>query len=279
MSIEPGGTFEAERGIGERLRNAREAMGLGIAEVSQKLRMPARVVESLEAEDWSRLGAPVFVRGQLRSYARLLGLPLESSQTATPVARPIQPSTLTPRTYTPHAQRVAEQFARRLVYVVITAAIAVPVWLATRSHLSLPATQTAALDVEVAQRPSQAPNTQAAGVGNDAQTAAPRPLAASFTPMHASASAQASPSLGLRFRGDSWIQVIGNDGMLLEKGLLHAGEQRDYPSGQVKRVVLGNATEVDVLHNGQAADIKPFLRANVARFAVSSDGTLAPSAD
>ena len=46
-----------------------------------------------------------------------------------------QVSELVPRTYTPWAQRAAEAVARRLVYVVITASIAVPIWLATRSHL------------------------------------------------------------------------------------------------------------------------------------------------
>ena len=61
-------------GCGERLRLAREAAGLSVDDVAARLHMPARVVKSLEAEDWSRLGAPVFVRGQVRSYSRLLGL-------------------------------------------------------------------------------------------------------------------------------------------------------------------------------------------------------------
>ena len=61
-------------GCGARLRKAREAAGLSEADVADRLKMPVRVVRSLESEDWSRLGAPVFVRGQLRSYSRLLGL-------------------------------------------------------------------------------------------------------------------------------------------------------------------------------------------------------------
>src|SRR5690606_39323578 len=59
-------------GDGERLRKAREAAGLDVAEVARRLKMPVRVVQSLENEDWEGLDAPVFVRGQLRSYARLL---------------------------------------------------------------------------------------------------------------------------------------------------------------------------------------------------------------
>lgn len=261
--------FEGERGCGERLRRTREAAGLSIDEVSQRLKMPARVVQSLEAEDWSRLGAPVFIRGQLRSYSRLLGLATAPVHAAAGV-EPVEPSKLTPRTYTPQAQRIAEQFARRLVYVVITAAIAVPVWLATRSHLSLPTTETAALDVASVQ------GVKPAHAGSTPADTAPRPLAASLTPMPAAAHRD---GLSLRFRGDSWIQVIAPDGRVIEKGLLKAGEQRGYPAGDVGRVVLGNATEVDVASNGRDADLAPYLRANVARFAVSSDGSLVPAAD
>ena len=65
---------DGDRGCGARLRKAREAAGLTQADVASRLKMPVRVVDSLESEDWSRLGAPVFVRGQLRSYSRLLGL-------------------------------------------------------------------------------------------------------------------------------------------------------------------------------------------------------------
>jgi cytoskeleton protein RodZ len=54
-------------GCGQRLRAAREAAGLSLHDVAGRLKMPVRIIEALEAEDWARIGAPVFVRGQLRS--------------------------------------------------------------------------------------------------------------------------------------------------------------------------------------------------------------------
>src|SRR5690606_33400500 len=63
-------TPELDRGYGNRLRQAREAAGLSVAEVSQRLKMPARVIEALESGDADRGEAEVFVRGRLRSYAR-----------------------------------------------------------------------------------------------------------------------------------------------------------------------------------------------------------------
>ena len=126
---------EAERGVGMRLRKAREAQGLTIEDVASRLKMPVRVVQSLEEEDWSRLGAPVFVRGQLRSYSRLLGLVTSTTLEASGLA-PIEPTPLVPRSYTPRMTRLFEQGTRRLVYIVLTAAIVVPVWLATKPHLT-----------------------------------------------------------------------------------------------------------------------------------------------
>ena len=87
-------------GDGERLRKAREAAGLDVAEVARRLKMPVRVVQSLENEDWEGLDAPVFVRGQLRSYARLLGLEIDEALPAASSALPIEPARLEPRIYT-----------------------------------------------------------------------------------------------------------------------------------------------------------------------------------
>ena len=84
---------DGSRGCGSRLRKAREAAGMTQEDVAGRLKMPLRVVQSLENEDWDRLGAPVFVRGQLRSYSRLLGLATSTTLEASGVA-PIEPPAL-----------------------------------------------------------------------------------------------------------------------------------------------------------------------------------------
>jgi len=255
---------------GEQLRVAREAAGLTQADVASRLKMPLRVVRSLEDEDWSRLGAPVFVRGQLRSYARLLGIDADPVVDAAEVA-PVAPPVLTPRTFTPPLQRIAEQVARRFVYVVMTMAIAIPVWLATRPQAELVAHDAAPLDVPATQPGMQVPANAARRNADDG----PRPLVASL----ASLPPRSAPGLSLRFEGDSWVQVTDADGKTIEQTLVHAGENRNYDPGEVAAVVLGNASAVEVRSRGQARDLAPYMRANVARFTVSSDGSLAPAVD
>ncbi len=262
---------EGDRGCGMRLRRAREAAGLTQSDVASRLKMPASVVHSLEIEDWSRLGAPVFVRGQLRSYSRLLGLTTAPMVAAAGVG-PVEPPMLVPRTYTPPMQRLAEQLARRLVYIVLTAAIIVPVWLATRPHLGIVAHDSAPLDVPVDTRSINIGQSDAAATTQD-----PRPLVASLAPM-ASATAPAG-ELSLRLSADSWVEVAAPDGRLLEKSLLRAGQEMHYRIEDVGSVELGNASAVIVRRNGTPVDLTPYLRSNVARFTVSSAGSLSPVAD
>ncbi|RBC16655.1 DUF4115 domain-containing protein, partial [Xanthomonas oryzae pv. oryzae] len=55
--------------------------------------------------------------------------------------------------------------------------------------------------------------------------------------------------------------------------------RRTYSPGQVGRIVLGNASAVEVQQGGSIVDVRPFQRANVARFAVSSDGSVVPASE
>jgi cytoskeleton protein RodZ len=71
MAAEAGGDTRAE--IGTRLRAAREKKGLTILQAAEKMHVDARILESLEAEDFAALGAPVYARGHLRHYAELVG--------------------------------------------------------------------------------------------------------------------------------------------------------------------------------------------------------------
>jgi len=254
-------------GCGAALRQAREAAGKSIEQVAAQLHMTVRSVANLEADDWSSLGAPVFVRGQLRSYARLLGVDIEPYIEQAPIAA-VAPSAIVSHTHTPGYQRFAEQIGRRAIYVAITAAIAVPVWLGTRSHFGNSELAVQSLDVPAV--PSEpAPPAQS--------TPQRTPLVASIASLPAAPRAQAA--LTITFNGDSWVEILGPNDQVLERGLLTAGQQRSYKPGEVSRVKLGNVTAVEVQRAGSTVDLEPFSRANVARFTLSSDGSLAPVAN
>ncbi|MEW6669709.1 MAG: RodZ domain-containing protein [Thermodesulfobacteriota bacterium] len=61
-------------GIGAFLREEREKKGLSHRAVAERTRLRAHFLEALEKEEWDALPPPAFVRGFLRTYARLLSL-------------------------------------------------------------------------------------------------------------------------------------------------------------------------------------------------------------
>src|SRR5579863_1335021 len=64
-------------GIGQRLIDAREARGLTAADVAKKLCIRTMFVDALEHEDWQAIGDPIYARGFLKNYARLVGLDVD----------------------------------------------------------------------------------------------------------------------------------------------------------------------------------------------------------
>ena len=73
---------ESSLKLGERLRSARKARAVSLERVAQALHLDEGIVLALEEERFDALGAPVFVRGHLRAYAKLLGLDAETLLTA-----------------------------------------------------------------------------------------------------------------------------------------------------------------------------------------------------
>ena len=256
---------------GVRLKQAREKAGLSQEDVAASLKIPVRVIRQLESGDPSQLGAPVFVRGQMRSYARLLGVTLEDEMGYG--ASPVAPSVLVSHTHTPRVRRVFEQATRRAIYIVLTAAIAVPVWMASKQQLSKPREVES---LEVATTATTGATVPASATNATAPASTHRtPLVASMATLPAAT----QPALSLNFTGNSWVEVRGADGQVLESGELGAGQQRSYSVNEVSRVVLGNSSVVEVRQAGRTVDLTPFSRANVARFTLSSDGSLTPVSD
>ena len=60
--------------VGTVLREARERQGLSIDEVVSRIKFAPRQIAALEADDFAQLPEIAFVRGFVRSYARLLQL-------------------------------------------------------------------------------------------------------------------------------------------------------------------------------------------------------------
>ena len=66
------------QGVGTMLKAERERLGLSREQITEKTRMRIQVVDAIENEAWEALPPPVYVRGFLRSFAKILGLSQEA---------------------------------------------------------------------------------------------------------------------------------------------------------------------------------------------------------
>ncbi|MEO8161367.1 MAG: RodZ domain-containing protein [Arenimonas sp.] len=267
--------------IGLKFRHCREKQRLSLESVAQQLKLPLAILDAIEREDWPRLGAPIFVRSYVGSYAKFLGLP---ATLADDVVRGKPAPQLAAVGTVPPARRMFDRGVMNLAYLAMTVVILGSV-VALAMYFQGPRRSTDVL-------PPDATATYAGSETGPAPVdAVPAPVTASMAPtlpdsvpaaVATPAGSLASPADGtgivLRFRGDSWVDIVDRKGAHVERGVLPAGTERRYPGGQLAEVTLGDASAVEVRSGGLAVDLAPYREAKVAHFTVSSEGRIGASA-
>lgn len=291
--------------LGERLRAARQLCGWSLADVAGRLKLPLKLIERLECDDYTGLTGGVFLRGYLASYARLVGMPVE--QTTSIAAAHTHTAPLVATGTISRSRYLFDRYSVSATYLVLTAIIVVPaVWLATHGGLEQDLARTTSLDppasivsapvrdansiaAEVQQAPSGslADATKVTDTDNAAAvTQDPAPVIASMAPFAAAPTqsaaispAEAAPStegslgsgahtLNLRLREQSWVEITTADGHKLEFRMLAAGSEHTYRSDNQLSVRVGNVQGAQLQADGAVVDLTPFQRGNVAHLKV-----------
>lgn len=304
-AITDGPSNEQSPSFGTRLRDARQARGLGLDACAHALKLPARVLRQLESDQREGIDYAVYLASYISKYARHLGVDEDAIQAELASLRRGEP-TLVATGGVSRSRYLLERYATAATYVVLTAVIVVPmVWLGVRGTLDRDLTHLAPLDAApVAQqdavvhaddgtRPAAAPvaDRKAIPAPTDEQ-----PLMASMAPFPgldsgsltsarpepaaaAPAAVTAAPgehSVRLELAESSWVEVVAADGSRLEYGLLPAGTHKTWNSAQPLDVRIGNAGGAQVSIDGKSLPLDTFRRANVAHFRVK-DGMPTPA--
>jgi cytoskeleton protein RodZ len=284
----------APSGFGAQLAAARERAGLGVGDVAARLRLHTNQVRAIESETLAKLPEAAYVRGFVRSYARMLGLdpaPLldDLNRKLAPDDASVVDGMATAKEYSPVRAAANEQASRWLVLgMAVAALIALGLigWYATRAaepaatlvppgRAPAPAPAAAAPTVvavpvttsavtEASTNPS-APTTAPAAEGPVAAAADPAGGAAAAPPSEATA---APPVLSLAFHGASWVEVTDSQGRVLVSQVANAGDVLQPAGAPPFAVVLGDAAQVTAMVRGAAFSLEPVTRSNVARFSV-----------
>ena len=267
-------------GVGAELKQAREAAGLAVDEVAQRLKLLPRQIESLEHERFDRMPSPGIARGLVRNYARLLKLDPEPlvERMAPRADKAPERGQIAGR----HGHKVPSSTASRRSTLFLVgfsvALLAVAGAVAYQWQPKKPAPELAA-PVEP-QRSEPAPGAEqkaAEGLAKPLEEPVARekpPVAVAKAqpaakPEPETAAVPALPPgihrLVLRMEEEAWLEVRDGAGRSLVSSLVPAGSERVLRGQPPFQLVIGNALHVALIYDGKPVELKPYMRGEVAR--------------
>jgi cytoskeleton protein RodZ len=287
------------RTLGQTLSAERERQGLSRADAAQRLHMSAYQVEALETGDYSRLPKGTFLRGFVRNYAKVLGLPADAVLPLLGEGMPSggRPGIVVPTQnirFDPLHERLQSPYvkAATIAFVVVAVALAAMYWwlfirpappagvarkpIATppAAAIAMPETAPAISPMLVATpppapvtKPPPAPPAKAPVLAASAQPAeAKAPV--SQTPPQPLVVGEGPARLKFRFRGNSWVEIRDARGKVILSKLNPAGSEAEVAGQPPLKVVVGNAPEVELFYNDREFDLESHTNVAVARFTV-----------
>ena len=300
-------------GVGELLRQAREARGLKVEEIAQTLKLGIRQIEAIEADRWETLPGVTIARGFVRNYARLVQLdatPL-MAQLDSVLAKPAD-TLAVPETRPANVTTSTISGARRDRTVVFAGlglvGLAVAAYLLMPNDLSALRDNTQSLldslSRKEAPKPAESAEPVAAPVAAGSAPAvtpvepifppgatpqqimnpqavipaelAPAPQAAA-SPVAASVAAApapvretlaptaGAPQMRFVFDKESWLEVRDRDNKVVFSQKLGGGAEQSVSGNGPLSLVIGYAPGVRLFWRGQAVDLAPHTKGDVAR--------------
>lgn len=280
---------------GKALAAARAELKLSVADVSQQIKYGVKQIAAIESDDYAKLPGTTFVRGMIRSYAKLVQI--DAEPLLADLGRRDIPAVVTVDLRTSGQEPFVEgggKSNRIYVSLSVAALVAVAVvayeWRvnpldtgevvtikskATQGEAStaaapqaVPAPQAqvppAPMPVDQAPpvpAPVSVPESAAAGA---ARTAEPRARTA-VPPGRVTGSVSGLKRIDLAFDQLSWVEIKQADGKVLLSQLNPPGSTRVIEGVPPFDVVIGNAAQVRLKYNDAPVDLRPYFKVDVAR--------------
>lgn len=282
---------------GDLLRHKREQAGLTLEQAAGLSRIKPAVLAAIESDETDAIPA-VYLRGYVRNYARFLGVDAAAIEESLQYMHGAEPAVQSVFSV-PSARGRTEKWLKTSSYLAATAVIAALVWQFTHeavrfSQRDSQLSSTAAAPPEAAEHgadeavPGKRPakthlNASIASVEMierrkelEGKAVAEQAWAAIGGKTGANDSGGAAPGNGLHrlaisTSADTWVEILDGDGAQLELDLIRAGSRRDYTGPAPFSMMIGRASAVVVSLDGDAVDLGPHTRGNVARLTLGGE--------
>ena len=234
--------------VGTYLREAREAAGYSVEQISSKTRIRAELIRDLECEKFQSCGGNAYARGHIRTIGQVVNadidrLILEFEAATGEVDRPMIDLLTENSATTIKAQRAIPKMT--YMFMASTAAVVVGLMILVPTATSMFKTTTKSSHSKVSIAASQSVSASA----TQAVTTDTRKQ------QNTTATVPANGSGNLVFSADSgttWIAVTDVNGVNVYTGKISQGQSMSFDASQLLNVTLGNSGAVTVALNGKS---------------------------
>lgn len=275
---------------GSDLARERSRLGMSLEDASRRLHLTPATLRKIEQGETDSF-PPAYLRGYMTNYARLLGMDPEPLMQALGDRQPEPLRTVLP---VHHGGQRMDRFVRFATYALVTTLIVPPlVYFFVQGGASLlegdlqgrdlvDSTSDAA-SVEVAGPVADLPSRRPETADDRHLSASALLLPAMRRPREAVEEVASEPVaqdpgvepdprsvLELTLEDDCWVEIESADGQRLEFDLLKAGHQHRYTGMAPFRLLLGRASAVRLVLDGEPVELENLHQAGVAQVQIGA---------
>lgn len=266
--------------LGKMLSEARERLGLTVMDVASQIKFAPKQIEALEADDFERLPEAAFLRGFVRSYAKVLHLDAETLLAALPQRKAAQAGLL--------AEAAGERFPdarsaqrQNMVWLgasllLITVVVGFVFWsgnappaqtkpVQIESPVSLPDD----VQIKPAEVVPESAVIEPVKPASEPQVPAAKPVAPPLAEQSKAISSDAQTdaslpvtSLRLEFIGESWAEIKDRDGKILSSRNHLEGTELRLQGHAPFTILIGHAPSVRLYYRDKEVDLAPHTRSS-----------------
>jgi cytoskeleton protein RodZ len=284
-----------DRQPGERLKQAREALGFSLEDIASHLHLGVDKIAALERSEVEGIAAPVFLAGYLRAYAKKVDLPSEEIIAAYDALNEIETPAIAPGTkdygkmqpslpsFASHGSGGLSPWLGWGVLGLVIVAGATLAWKLMGDSANVNETELTRSIEGTALDPATDLNTptvvdsadttmEGDSSGITAKAASDAEMQPELAPKKTLPPLAPRAQLTLSFREDSWAEIRDAQGNRIMHRLGRAGEERSVTGVAPFEVVLGFTPGVDLQYNGEPYDLSRYKNRRLVRFSVGSEG-------
>lgn len=293
-------------GPGQLLRNAREQLGWTREQVASRIHLRLTLIAEIESDSYNKHTSHTFIRGYLRTYAKLVGIPEQTILAAYDKLGLTPPDNIDMQSFSRRSRQQANDSRLKVVtwlVILVLVALSIAWWWQSTARRSagddalaatemgttgnMPSVNASSVDVADPVLPvvSEAVAIAVDPVVSGAVTAAPAVVETSAAvttdasaPVETAAPADEAttepgkvPQLKLSFTADCWLDVKDANGKTLFSGLKKANDELVLEGPEPLKFIVGAPMAVNLEYQGKSFDMSRYNNGRTARFSLPQE--------